>query len=77
MKILMPPLPYGPGFAHSFTNDLFRKKLAALKTEPKINHQVKDLVSFILSGEAASSYAKFKKDPQEFNYQREYLEPGK
>ena len=75
--ILMPPLPYGPGYAHSITNAACRKKLTALKNDPEISASVKGAIDLILSGESAKIYSRFKRDPEEFNYSRKFLEPGK
>src|SRR5580765_4121315 len=39
VNILMSPAPYGPGYAHSTTNETCQTKLAALKNDPKASHQ--------------------------------------
>jgi len=76
-SIIMPPLPYGPGYAHSITNAACRKKLTALKNEPKVCPSVNGIIDLILTGELNKIYLEFKRDPQEFNYNRKFLEPGK
>jgi hypothetical protein len=75
--ILTPALPYGPGYRHSITNAACQKKLTALKNEPETSANVKGMIDLILSGELAKTYSKFKQDPEEFNYNRKFLEPGK
>jgi hypothetical protein len=77
VNILMSPLPYGPGYAHSVTNETCQRKLEALKNDPKISYRIKELVKLILRGEAAKIYSRFKRHPEDFNYPQEYLEPRK
>jgi hypothetical protein len=75
--MLMPALPYGPGYAHSITNAACKEKLTALKNDPEISGSVKGIIDVILTGELAKIYSKFKRDPEDFNYSRKFLEPGK
>jgi hypothetical protein len=75
--ILMPALPYGPGYAHSITNAACRNKLTALKSDPEISGSLKGIIDLILTGELAKIYSRFKRDPEGFNYSRKFLEPGK
>jgi hypothetical protein len=75
--ILTPALPYGPGYGHSITNAACRKKLTALKNEPETSASVKAMIDLILTAESNKIYSRFKRDPEEFNYNRKFLEPGK
>jgi len=75
--ILMPPPPYGPGYAHSITNAACKKKLTALKNDPETYGSIKGIIDLMLSGEGKRLYSKFKRDPEEFNWPRKFLEPGK
>ena len=74
-RVLMCPFPYGPGYANCIKNDTVRSKLKALNSAPECDDNVKNWISFILSGEAAKAYAKFKKDPVQFGYPSKYLLP--
>jgi hypothetical protein len=75
--MLEPALPYGPGYAHCITNAACKRKLTALNNDPEINGNIKGIIDRILSGEEKKIYAKFKRDPEDFNYPRKFLEPGK
>jgi hypothetical protein len=75
--ILMPALPYGPGYAHSITNEIYKDKLITLKNDPGLSSSLQDTIDFILKGESAKMYSRFKRDPHRFNYNREFLVPEK
>jgi hypothetical protein len=74
-RVLVCPFPYGPGYVNSSKDDSLKAKLKALESAPECDETVKNWISFILSGEGAKAYARFKRDPKQFGYPPKYLEP--
>lgn len=66
--LLIPPLPYGPGYANSYKYEFYYKKLLALKAIRQWGCAVKSDLDLVLSGEASCIYADYLKHPDKYGY---------
>lgn len=65
--LLLPPLPYGSGYANAYDLKEYRDRLVDLNRELP-NSDYKPDLEFILSGGAAKSYADYIKHPHKYGY---------
>jgi hypothetical protein len=66
--LLMPPLPYGPGYANACKENELKTMLVALRSNPACSQEVKAVLDFIMSGKASSNYSDYKKHPDQYGY---------
>jgi hypothetical protein len=67
-SVLDMPLPYGPCYANSYNDEIYRSMLLKLKTNKATSNEVKLILSSILSGEAAKTYKNYLKHPDQYGY---------
>jgi hypothetical protein len=67
-RVLACPLPYGPGYCNALRSDVRKRQLEALRADPRLSGRVRDIIDFVLSGDAAKAYKDFRKDPEKFGY---------
>jgi len=66
--LLMPPLPYGPGYANAYKNDKYKNRLAEIRDNTKCGQELKATLDLILSGKASHIYADYLKHPDQYGY---------
>lgn len=66
--LLMPPLPYGPGYANACKKPEFKEVLVGLKTNAACDKEVKTALDLIISGEASRIYSDYRKHPDQYGY---------
>lgn len=66
--VLLPPLPYGPGYANAFREDDYSNKLVDLRDDPKCARELKAILDLILSRRASKIYRDYLKHPGLYGY---------
>jgi hypothetical protein len=66
--LLMPPLPYGPGYANACKEPKFKEVLVGLKTNAACGKEVKTVLDLIISGEASRIYSNYRRHPDQYGY---------
>jgi hypothetical protein len=66
--LLLPPLPYGPGYANSYTNEAYVQKLRELRGDRRCGTELKRILDLILNGNASSIYSNYLKHPDQYGY---------